>query len=333
MVNKEQDIIIDKAIEKLGEQTGIIAEWAPHHEDMDGEIAFRYNNELYRVPVEVKKELRAHQMTELIRLKEKHGKLMLMAQYIYPKLKQQLRDEGIAYLETNGNMYIRQDALFLWLDNAKMVQSEKAAPGRAFGKTGLKLLFHFLIDEQLINLTYREIASKTGVSFGNINFIIVDLKEQGFLLPANKATYILAQKSELLHKWVKAYKERLQPALEIGTFRFVDKENYFRWEDIALKPGKYWWGGEPAGGILTNYLQPEEFTIYTTQKRADIIKDYRLLPDKEGKIKVYQKFWQFTEPGVTAPPLLVYADLINTNEGRCIETAERIYHEYLQTKF
>jgi hypothetical protein len=329
----QQDLIVDKAIGKLGEQTGIIATWTPHHGDTDGEIAFNYNNELYRLPAEVRKELRAHQVTELIRLKEKYGKLMLMAEYIYPKLKEQLRDEGIAYLETNGNMYVRQDGLFLWLDNAKVAQPEKAMAGRAFAKTGLKLLFHFLIDEQLINLTYREIAAKTGVGFGNINFIIADLKEQGFLLPANKATYTFAQKNELLHKWIRAYKEKLQPTLEIGTFRFVDKENYFRWEDIDLKPGETWWGGEPAGGILTNYLKPEEFTLYTTQKRADIIKDYRLLPDKDGKVKIYQKFWQFTEPGVTAPPLLVYADLINTNDRRCIETAEKIYHEYLQTKF
>ncbi len=68
--------------------------------------------------------------------------------------------------------------------------------------------------------------------------------------------------------------------------------------------------------------------------RGDIIKRYQLAPDKNGDIKVYLKFWKFTEELLkTVPTLLVYADLINSNDRRCIQTAERIYDEYLQTKF
>jgi hypothetical protein len=64
------------------------------------------------------------------------------------------------------------------------------------------------------------------------------------------------------------------------------------------------------------------------------MKKYRLVPDKLGDIKVYLKFWKGVAGDVkTVPPLLVYADLIGTGERRNLQTAERIYDEYLQATF
>ena len=330
----EERIIIERALDNLQKQTGIIATWRPPGGKGNGEIEFIYNEKPYRMPVEVKKEVRAHQLGKLFDLKKQLKKVMVVAEYIYPKLKEELRTEGIAYLETNGNIFIKEGKLFLWVDNLKTEPKETGATGRAFAKTGLKLLFHFLIDEDLLNLTYREIARRTGIGFGNINFIMTDLKEQRFLLNINKDKYKFARKDELLQKWVRTYNEKLKPALEIGTFRFVNQEKYFNWKDIDLKPGETYWGGEPAGGILTDYLQPEQYTLYTTETRGDIIKRYQLAPQKDGDVKVYLKFWRFTEELLkTVPPLLVYADLINSNDRRCIQTAEKVYDEYLQTKF
>ena len=330
----EKRIIIEKALDNLQKYTGIIATWRPQEGRESGEIKFTYNDEPYWIPVEVKKEVRAHQLGNLFDLKKQLKKVMVVAEYIYPKLKEELRAGGIAYLETNGNIFIKEGNLYLWADNFKTEPKETGVTGRAFAKTGLKLLFNFLMDEDLLNLTYREIARRTGIGFGNINFIMTDLKEQGFLLNINKDRYKFTRKDELLQKWIRAYNEKLKPALEIGTFRFVNKDKYFNWKDIELKPGETFWGGEPAGGILTDYLQPEQYTLYTTEIRGDIIKRYQLAPEKNGDIKVYLKFWRFTDQLLkTVPPLLVYADLINSNDRRCIQTAERVYDEYLQTKF
>ena len=181
----EDNIIIEKALENLARQTGITATWQQGR-DVDGEIQFTHNEELYRIPVEVKREVRAHQLGKLFDLKKKLKRVMVVAEYIYPKLKEELRAEGVAYLETNGNIFIKEGNLFLWVDNFKTEPKETGVTGRAFAKTGLKLLFHFLVDEDLLNLTYREIARRTGIGFGNINFIMTDLKEQGFLLNINK---------------------------------------------------------------------------------------------------------------------------------------------------
>ncbi len=139
----------------------------------------------------------------------------------------------------------------------------------------------------------------------------------------------LNNKTELLEKWMVAYQKRLKPALQIGTFRFLNSDDYVHWEKVALMKGKTHWGGEPAGDLLTQYLIPEILTLYTDETRNEIIKNYRLVPDKKGKVQVYKKFWN----DIDVPPVLVYADLMNTGDGRCMEMAQKLYDEYLREKF
>jgi hypothetical protein len=58
------------------------------------------------------------------------------------------------------------------------------------------------------------------------------------------------------------------------------------------------------------------------------------VPDDDGKIEVYQRFWTIGENGQqTVPSLLVYADLIYSGDPRNLETAQRIYERYLQNEF
>jgi hypothetical protein len=91
------------------------------------------------------------------------------------------------------------------------------------------------------------------------------------------------------------------------------------------------WGGEPAADILTNYLNPERFTLYTKLKTADLIKKYRLIPDENGQVEIFDKFWKLdTKTWDTAPPLIVYADLMNTDDNRNFEVANMIYERYLK---
>ena len=50
-------------------------------------------------------------------------------------------------------------------------------------------------------------------------------------------------------------------------------------------------------------------------------------------MKVYKMFWKHdNNQQNTVPPLLIYADLMNIGDGRTIETAQKIYDEYIQVK-
>src|SRR5690606_33769361 len=133
-----------------------------------------------------------------------------------------------------------------------------------------------------------------------------------------KDIYRMEHKKKLLGKWIMAYEKQLKPNLAIGTYRFVDNDNFINWKDIKLKQGQTFWGGEPAGDIYTDYLRPEELTLYTTEPRNELMKNYRLVPDELGNVKIYEKFWKenIMETNVVNP-LLTYADLIMKGDRRC----------------
>ena len=56
--------------------------------------------------------------------------------------------------------------------------------------------------------------------------------------------------------------------------------------------------------------------------------------DEKGNVIVYKKFWQNEEENDNfVPPLLVYADLINSDDSRCQETGVMVYKKFLQNNF
>ena len=300
---------------------------------LNGQIEFVLNQNTMKFNAEVKNNLRAINLPLIYKLAKEQAPLIIVADLIFPKIKEELRNHDIAYLEANGNIWLKTDETLLWIDANKIQPVEKDKINRAFTKTGLKVVFDFLLDEALIDAPYREIAQRTDVALGNVNYILNGLKEKGFLLKIDKNRYELTNKKELLNTWIIKYAEKLKPELEIGTFRFLRDNDFVNWKKLPLKKGKTWWGGEPAGNILTQYLKPAELTLYTLETRNDLIKHYKLIPDPTGNVKVFKKFWQDDDAENIVPPLLVYTDLINTGDHRCIETAEKIYDEFFKEKF
>ena len=331
----KEDKIIQLALENLQKNVGITGRWMHFGPiKMDGQVEIVYENQIITYNAEIKQELRNHQLPQIFELANIYKPLIVIAQRIFPKIKEELREKQIAYLEVNGNIYLKQENLVLWIDGQKAVKVERDKGNRAFTKTGLKVLFHFLLDQHLVQLGQREIAQITNVGLGNVNYILTGLKELNFLIEVRKQDYKLNNKKELLEKWITAYEEKLKPALLIGTFRFLKVEDFLNWKNLQINGTNTKWGGEPAGDLYTNYLRPQILTLYTIEGRNEIIKNYRLIPDEKGNVKVYKKFWHLDDgDNRTAPPLLIYADLINTNERRCIETAQKVYDTFLQNKF
>ncbi|MBC8645343.1 hypothetical protein H9W95_18895 [Flavobacterium lindanitolerans] len=78
---------------------------------------------------------------------------------------------------------------------------------------------------------------------------------------------------------------------------------------------------------MTGHLKPKDYIIYTDEETSKVVKELKLVPDEEGNIELYNKFWTDSlhlKNEHTAPPLVVYADLLGTGNNRNIETAKII---------
>lgn len=336
MKNPQETEIVNLALNNLKAATGIQGKWEflEHAENtgIDGILTITLDEKLIKFNTDVKKEVRHTQLERIIDGHTTNNMFLLLAQNIFPKAKEILRKENIAYLDIAGNFYFRNENLYIFIEGNKIPALEKEKPNRAFTPTGLKILFLLLTKKDALDMPYREIAHQANVALGNVPLVIHGLQEAGYLIAKNKNKFILTRKLDLLDRWITGYGETLRPKLEMGKYRFLEKNR--NWADYQLVPGDVW-GGEAGANLITNYIEPELKVLYTTLPKMELMKKMKLIPDAKGDIEIIQHFWQ--EPNnleiLHAPPLLIYADLILSQDARNAEVAERIFDNYLKPEF
>ena len=244
-----------------------------------------------------------------------------------------LRGNDIQFIDAAGNGYINQPPVYLFVKGNKAKLEIKAPTvNRVFKQTGLRVLYALLCNPGMENDTYRTIAAKTGVALGMVNWVFKDLNELGFILETGtgRAKKIrLINKEKLLERWLNAYTEQLRPKLLLGRYRGTDGW----WQNAQLKPEQALWGGETAAAKLTDYLKPQEITVYLDKDNtAAVLIPNRLKKDPAGDVELVARFWQpdtIPPNGDMVHPLLVYADLMATGNQRNMETARIIYAEHI----
>jgi hypothetical protein len=272
---------------------------------------------------------KADKLLAMMRKGEFDHPLLLVTKYINTQLADELKQNGTEFIDTAGNAFINQLPLYIFIKGNKP-DIVKAPPlKRAFKPAGLRVIYAFLCNPGLENKTYREIAAETGVALGTVDWIMKELKELGFLLAMGKRGQRLIQKENLFQRWVTAYPEQLRPKLTLGRFR----GEYDWWRQKTLDPLKAQWGGEVAAAKLTQYLQPQIITIYTTPQELDqlLIKN-RLKRDQTGDVEILKRFWKPAEIWKyedLVHPILIYADLLATGNERNIEAAKMIYDQHI----
>ena len=257
---------------------------------------------------------------------------ILVADYVNPNLAERFRKNGILFIDTAGNAFVKAGSVYIFIKGNRLesAQSTPQKKSRAFHASGLRLIFHFLYNPYLLNKPYREISAITGVALGTIGWVINDLKAKGYLSSAAKPqSRELKEPIELLDRWAEAFPERLKPDLSLGVFRC---RSAHLWKD--LKPINYEaaWSGEVGAYLLDGYLNPETQILYLPREQIkSLVIDHRLSKadaessSEEGTIWLYEKFWSGEEANGIAPDILVYADLLSTDDPRNLEAARRIY--------
>ncbi len=257
--------------------------------------------------------------------------VLLVGAYISPNIVSLLATSGINTLDCVGNCHIRYaqgDKVVSLMNKGEKNKRMEEKTYSAFQYAGLKVIFYLLQDDGNVNKPYREIQKATGISLGAIKNIVENLVETKYILLSNKGR-TLRNKSSLFRYWTTNYIYRLKPKLLLARMTFRTEELRRKWKTMAL-PEQMCWGGEGGAHIMDSYFEPATFDIYTDVPAAHLLKSGWVRQDAQGEISIYQKFWKWDADSQIAPAVLIYADLIAKENGRCNEMANRLLDNELK---
>lgn len=301
-------------------------------------LSFNKNKRVYNL---INLSKASHNIISFLKLLTKDSrKLLVMAPVIYPNIGEELVNAGINYVDSLGNFYIVDEDIFLvHLGQKGAASVPKEKTNRIFTEAGVKLLFGILNDPAFINLPYRQMSAAVNISMSSITVILKELMNSKYMHLAERNKKVLNHKKELLDRWAIAYKEQLKPKLLIGNYYTKSFKLPQDFKKIDIASLKAVWGGEAAGNLYSHYLSPQKITLFVDENEKNWMSTFRLIKaTEESEIEVLRQFWnkdylEFTKhiDGTYAVvPILAYADLITSNDSRKVETAQKIFDEYIQ---
>ncbi len=263
---------------------------------------------------------------------------LLVTHCLTTPMAEKLRELKQPFADAAGNAYLEGPGLLVYVTGRKLKDKPLAgATGKAFTTAGLKVQFALICDPALANAPLRAIAAAAGVALGGVPGMLADLQRAGSLLVQGRQRRLNASR-RLLDEWAQDYARRLRPKTLLETYT---SPNFDAWENWKPDSAQVLWGGEGAARLLVQHLRPGVLTLYGEKVPSRLKVEQRMVavsatPVDGRVIELRRPFWGAlpadTQPGIV-PPALVYADLLATGDGRCLETAEMIYDACLARLF
>ena len=247
--------------------------------------------------------------------------ILFVLGYTSPTIMQTLCDSGISVIDYAGNCMIKHGLLCVNVSGQKNTYRNDTK-SHALSEGAIKLIFRFLSDKSFVGKAYRTISSETGLSLGSIKNTIEELTNRQFVMHTDKGRKLINE-DKLLELWVQAYNQTIRPKLMLRRMSFRTDEMRSNWQDMNLPEGMSW-GGDCGAYLTDGYLVPGSFDIYTSKPSAMLMTTGMVMPNENGEITLYQKFWNDDDATKVAPKLIIYADLMNSGDSRQIEAAQRL---------
>jgi hypothetical protein len=329
--------VLETAITTLHQTTGfgarVLPEIAGQNGVGDAIIEVETDRRKYCFAAEVKNVDRFETPAMVnARLKDLRMRPLLVAPYITREIAERCRDLHLPFIDTAGNAYLEGPGLLIFVVGQPRPAELRQDRFRALKPAGLHTTFALLCRPELIRANYREIAAAARVALGTVGPVMKDLEARGFLRLKTGTERDLLDQERMLQEWVTHYPTTLRPKLNPRRFQADPAQIH----QIKIKQHNAYWGGEVAAEKLTHFLKPAHFTIYAREHVAKLVAANRMRADRTGNVEILDAFWDFDngpdEAGI-APPVLVYADLLATNDGRNAEAARLIYEQRIEPTF
>jgi hypothetical protein len=328
--------VLETAITSFHQTTGLLARVLPQIDGRDGvgdtivEVEIDRNKHCFAAEVKAVDRFETPAMVKT-RLKDKRKQPLLVAPYITREIAERCRDLHLPFIDTAGNAYLEGPGLLIYVVGQPRPADLRQDRFRALNPGGLHITFALLCRPDLIRANYREIAAAAEVALGTVGPVLKDLEARGFLRLATATERDLLDPERMLQEWVMHYPTTLRPKLNPRGFR-VDPEQL---RHTKIKQHNAYWGGEGAAKKLTHFLKPAHFTIYARGPIAKLVAANRMWADHTGNVEILDAFWNFDAipDNDLVPPVLMYADLLATNDGRNAEVAKLIYEQRIEPTY
>ena len=276
----------------------------------------------------------------LQRFEEKVGqKLLLVSHYLPNPAIDRFLAKNVEFIDTAGNIYLNNPAAYV-LIRGKPQPKEKLSSGSKITITTLELIYILLKSPNLLEATYRELASSAGVALGSVATTLKNLDKLGYLQRKREGGYRITNYIKLLERWEMGYAESLRPKLLLGTFTPASGRKFSEVAPNIVSLAKaegFLIGGELGAQAATSYLHSQRATLHVLDNHRLIATKLKLKPSPQGEIIFLQQFG--TQNACTdlqgefiADPLLIHAELLMENNDRLRETAERLFAKYIEDR-
>ena len=303
----------------------------------DGVLGLQIGEQRVRYETQCKSGLQPGALGSLARRLQSGGERhLLIADYVTPGVAARLRELEIPYVDLAGNAWLEHPPVVIRVEGHKgQTASAQRTRARPFTPAGLKVVFALLCNPKLLDTSVRHIASASGAAHGTAASVVQGLRDGGYVIERKKGSWSdrrTRNLTGLLDSWSETYARNLAPKLVLGRYAAPSDLPSDWWRDVSWhKHESAVLSGEPAAALLTDYLEPGSITIYADRLPARVIAQMRLEPDAAGPIEFRERFWPsvYADMPDLAPPVLVYADLLATDNPRCLEVAPMIYDKYI----
>lgn len=257
---------------------------------------------------------------------ESSEKVLLLGCRITERSAAMLRHMGINYLDTAGNTFIRFNGVHIDIrgrrsQNVRAAGSTKQTRGglNLFSTKRSQVIFVLLSWPELLNRSIREIARIAGVALGSTQETLELLTRFGFL-ENNRRQLVKSKRSLLIDQWAAAFPTGLGAegkALHLSG----------NWRNLYALDSPVYISGDAA---VPELLKPETAVFYAEEISSELIRANRWRrDDSRPNILLRKQFWEdpYTEAETglrSAPWLLIYADLLASNDSRQREAAKQL---------
>lgn len=337
------DNLLPQAAKVLAKNTQLNVMTRQGKTKVDGWLTITCTGQMYKWAVETKNRLTRPMLAKLMFQDQvlDNGERLIVAPYINDNLAGLCREKQVNFIDLAGNAYLCSPPLFIDIRGQKplpehQTQLTRKLTGKALQPKGMKLVMMLLLKPELVTQPMRVMAEEAEIALGTVKQVLDDLKQLSFILDKGKGRTTLTEPDLLLTRWLDAYPHNLAAKLNQALY-VADDLTAIRKADLAQYGAL--WGGEVAADAYTHYLKPKTHLIYADQHtQKTLLKTFRLRRLRAGESEEHAinmveppvaiEKLKGPKPGMTAP-LLVYAELLHSNDARNLETAKSLYHDYL----